>query len=128
MNVSQQTHIIVRGHVQHVGFRRAAAAEAHRLGVAMHARNLPSGDVEVLVGQGAGHDAFVSWLHRGPAGAHVTGVVIDGQLSGFADDAQIAVQQAPRYFLWWYTVKSIGLCAAVAALAFMIGRAGRRCS
>lgn len=54
--------------------------------------------------------------------------MIRPQLTGFSDDAQQAMQAAPRYFVWWYSAKSIGLCAAVAALAFMIGRAGRKCS
>lgn len=54
--------------------------------------------------------------------------MIRPQLMGFSDDAQQAMQAAPRYFVAWYTLKSIGLCAAVAALAFMIGRAGRRCT
>jgi len=49
------------------------------------------------------------------------------QLSGFSDDARTAITVAPDYFVWWYTVKSIGLGVAAAALAFMIGRASKRC-
>ena len=47
--------------------------------------------------------------------------------SGFSDDARTAITVAPDYFVRWYTLKSIGLCVAVAALAFMIGRSTRRC-
>ena len=48
-------------------------------------------------------------------------------LTGFADDARKAITTNPDYFVWWYTVKSIGLCAAVAALTFMIGRSSKGC-
>lgn len=44
----------------------------------------------------------------------------------FSDDARKAITVAPDYFVWWYTAKSIGLCAAVAALAFVLGRASVR--
>jgi len=44
-------------------------------------------------------------------------------MQGFSDDARTAIQKAPDYFVWWYTVKSVGLGVAVAALGFMIGRA-----
>lgn len=45
------------------------------------------------------------------------------QLGSFQSDARQAMQAAPDYFVWWYTVKSVGLGVAFAALAFMIGRA-----
>lgn len=44
-------------------------------------------------------------------------------LTGFADDARKAIVENPDYFVRWYTAKSIGLCVAVAALTFMLGRA-----
>lgn len=44
-------------------------------------------------------------------------------LDGFADDARTAIQQAPEYFVWWYTAKSIGLAVVFAAFTFMLGRA-----
>jgi hypothetical protein len=50
-------------------------------------------------------------------------------LGDFAEDARTAITVAPDYFVRWYTIKSIGLGVAAAALAFMIGRAsvkGRR--
>jgi hypothetical protein len=44
-------------------------------------------------------------------------------LGDFAEDARTAITVAPDYFVRWYTIKSIGLGVAAAALAFMIGRA-----
>lgn len=48
------------------------------------------------------------------------------QLGSFSDDAREAIQRAPNYFIAWYTAKSIALCVAVAALAFVAGRATKR--
>ena len=45
------------------------------------------------------------------------------QLGSFSSDAKTAMQAAPDYFVWWYTVKSVGLGVVAAGLAFMIGRA-----
>ena len=52
--------------------------------------------------------------------------MIQPRLHGFSDDARTAIQAAPDYFVWWYTAKSIGLCVAVAAFTFMLGRASCR--
>ena len=49
--------------------------------------------------------------------------MIQPQLGGFSDDGRKALQASPDYFLWWYTVKSVGLGVVAAGLAFMIGRA-----
>lgn len=61
--------------------------------------------------------------------ANMTGdtVIACGPLEGFADDARKAIVTNPDYFVWWYTAKSIGLCVAVAALTFMMGRASKGC-
>lgn len=53
--------------------------------------------------------------------------MIRPQLHGFADDARRAITTNPDYFVWWYTAKSIGLCVAVAALTFMLGRSSKEC-
>jgi len=45
------------------------------------------------------------------------------QLGSFSSDARTAMTAAPDYFVWWYTVKSVGLCIVAAGLAFMVGRA-----
>lgn len=44
------------------------------------------------------------------------------RLGDFSTDTRTAIVRAPDYFVWWYTVKSVGLGVAVAALAFVIGR------
>lgn len=45
------------------------------------------------------------------------------QLGSFSSDARTAMQASPDYFVWWYTVKSVGLCVVAAGFAFMVGRA-----
>lgn len=42
-------------------------------------------------------------------------------------DAKKAMQDNPDYFIWWYTVKSVGLGVVAALAAYYIGKdAGRR--
>jgi ElaB/YqjD/DUF883 family membrane-anchored ribosome-binding protein len=48
------------------------------------------------------------------------------QLGDFSADARTAIKQAPDYFVWWYTAKSIGLGLAVGVIGFLIGRATAR--
>ena len=43
-----QLHVIFKGEVQGVGFRATCRRIAHRLNLTGFARNLPSGDVELL--------------------------------------------------------------------------------
>lgn len=57
------------------------------------------------------------------AGAMEHGELLGTRFYGFADDARTAIQQAPEYFVWWYTAKSIGLAVVFAAFTFMLGRA-----
>jgi hypothetical protein len=47
----------------------------------------------------------------------------DWSCGSFGDDARRAMEASPDYFVWWYTIKSVGLGAVAAGLAFMIGRA-----
>jgi acylphosphatase len=71
----KRLHATVRGRVQGVGFRAAAAAEARRLGLTGWVRNRFDGSVEVLAeGADGDADAFLAWLRKGPSLAHVTGV------------------------------------------------------
>ena len=71
----KRVHAVVRGRVQGVGFRASAAHEGHRLGLTGWVRNLMDGTVEVLAaGDDAAVDQLVTWLRRGPRGAHVTGL------------------------------------------------------
>jgi hypothetical protein len=47
----------------------------------------------------------------------------DWSCGGFGDEARRAMSVAPDYFVWWYTIKSVGLGVVAAGLAFMVGRA-----
>ena len=60
--------------------------------------------------------------HTTPAAAaHVA------PLAGFSDDAKKAIVENPDYFVWWYTVKSVGLGVVAAYAAYLLGREhGRR--
>lgn len=48
------------------------------------------------------------------------------QLSGWSDDARKAIVENPDYFVWWYTVKSVGLALTFAALCYVVGTQKRR--
>lgn len=49
------------------------------------------------------------------------------QQNSWSLNAQVAMQANPSYFVWWYTVKSVGLALSLAALAYYVGREhGRR--
>lgn len=43
-------------------------------------------------------------------------------LGTFSSDAKDAIVANPDYFIWWYTTKSLALCAAVAAVAYYVGK------
>lgn len=80
MNVSRLFRI--EGRVQGVWFRESTRQQAEQLGIHGYAVNLPDGSVEVLAcGPDAEVDRLENWLHRGPAGAEVTSVVI-GDFTG----------------------------------------------
>jgi acylphosphatase len=80
---------IVSGRVQGVFFRASTRAEAVRLGLTGHARNLVDGNVEVLAcGDSAALDALQRWLQVGPPAARVQNV------------ARTAVEEtAPAHFV-----------------------------
>lgn len=46
----------------------------------------------------------------------------EARFEGFAEDGKAALEASPDYFLWWYSAKSILLVAAVAGLAFYVGK------
>jgi len=67
---------IASGRVQGVFFRASTRAEAERLGLRGLAKNLPDGDVEVLVaGPSEALEALERWLRRGPPQARVDALV-----------------------------------------------------
>jgi acylphosphatase len=58
-----------------VGFRATAQHEGRKLNLAGWVRNRPDGSVEVEAeGPAAALDEFLSFLQRGPLGAHVDAV------------------------------------------------------
>lgn len=43
------------------------------------------------------------------------------------EDAQAAITANPRYFVWWYTAKSLALVGALGWVAYLLGKeAGRK--
>jgi len=66
---------IVNGRVQGVFFRASTRAEAVRLGLTGHAKNLADGSVEVLAcGDATALDELQLWLRIGPPAARVENV------------------------------------------------------
>jgi acylphosphatase len=75
--------LVIRGHVQGVGFRYSLWSEADRLGVSGWVRNLPDGTVEAAAyGPPEAVAALIRWAHVGPRLARVERVEV-------ADDAGI---------------------------------------
>ena len=69
----RQLHLVVSGRVQGVGFRASTYDEAQSLALKGWVRNLPGGEVEVVVeGKRENLEIFLAWAHIGPPGARVT--------------------------------------------------------
>ncbi len=76
----QQATVHVAGQVQGVGYRNFAAAEATRLGLSGHAKNLRDGRVEVrLEGAREVIETVIGRLRIGPPGARVEQVDVRWQ-------------------------------------------------
>jgi len=70
-----RSRVLVRGHVQGVGFRYAVAERARTRGVGGWVRNLASGEVEAAFeGEADAVQALVGFCRRGPLGARVDDV------------------------------------------------------
>jgi hypothetical protein len=41
---------------------------------------------------------------------------------GWTENAKAAMQASPDYFVWWYTVKSLGLVAVAIVAAYALGK------
>ena len=50
-------------------------------------------------------------------------IVVGGS---FTDDATRAMAASPRYFSWWYSIKSIALVGAIGTAAYFAGKASAR--
>ncbi len=69
--------VLLRGHVQGVGFRFFAEARAQAYGLTGYVRNLMTGEVEVLAeGDRTLLEEFLAELRRGPRGARVTEALV----------------------------------------------------
>ena len=69
--------LLISGRVQGVYFRYFTQQKAKELGVFGSVRNLEDGRVEVFAeAEAAALNAFISWCHKGPVTARVTGVEI----------------------------------------------------
>ncbi|MDR1147573.1 MAG: acylphosphatase [Spirochaetaceae bacterium] len=83
---------IVHGHVQHVGFRYYACAEAESLGISGWIRNNPGGEVEIRAeGETGKLKKFLLWLNKGPPHGRVDSVNVhwreaQGTYKGFVVD------------------------------------------
>ncbi|MFZ2152103.1 MAG: hypothetical protein WAV09_03285 [Minisyncoccia bacterium] len=44
------------------------------------------------------------------------------KLNGWSSDAKKAITENPDYFVWWYTVKSVGLGVVACIAAYYIGK------
>ncbi|MEE9464985.1 MAG: acylphosphatase [Candidatus Neomarinimicrobiota bacterium] len=74
----KRLRIIVSGRVQGVGFRWATQKTAQQLGVNGYVRNLPSGDVEIVIeGDEVSVERMISWARQGPAFARVDNLKMD---------------------------------------------------
>ena len=77
MGKSVRARVRVSGRVQGVFFRQTTAQEAARLGLMGWVRNLPDGDVQVVIeGEAEKVDQLIAWCHHGPPSARVDDVSI----------------------------------------------------
>jgi acylphosphatase len=80
MNKEQETgkvraRVIVGGRVQGVFFRYSTREVANRLHVYGWVKNRWDGSVEAIFeGERDNVEKIIAWCHKGPPGAHVTGV------------------------------------------------------
>jgi acylphosphatase len=85
--------VVIRGHVQGVGFRFALVDSARDIGVAGWVRNRFDGSVEALVqGEPRETERVIDWCRRGPPGARVSDVEVnevpvDAALTAFTQRA-----------------------------------------
>jgi acylphosphatase len=77
----------VTGRVQGVYFRQSTAEQARAMGLAGWVANRPDGSVRVCAeGEVAALKRLLAWLHHGPSGAYVDGVLSEWSdaVGGFA--------------------------------------------
>ena len=73
-----QAHIIISGRVQGVFYRASCQEIAQMHDLKGWARNLPTGEVEVLAqGEKEKIEKLITWCKKGPPGARVSDVKIE---------------------------------------------------
>jgi acylphosphatase len=78
VNELRRAHVVVRGHVQAVGFRASARARARSFGIAGWVRNTLDGAVEAeLEGPPDRLESLLDWFRRGPSGARVDDLSVE---------------------------------------------------
>lgn len=71
-------HLVVRGKVQGVWFRKNTQEQAHQRGLTGTVRNTRDGAVEILAqGRRDALDEFIAWCHEGPEKAEVSKVLVE---------------------------------------------------
>ena len=72
-----QAHLTISGYVQGVFYRASCQDVAVKYGLNGWVKNLPSGEVEVLVqGEKEKIDKLIEWCKKGPPNADVSGVEV----------------------------------------------------
>jgi len=79
--------ILIKGHVQGVGFRYAARTVARQMGIKGFVKNLPDGNVFI---EADGNEKqildFLKWCYIGPSRAQIKSVITeDGDIKGYSD-------------------------------------------
>ncbi|HEY1022364.1 MAG TPA: acylphosphatase [Flavisolibacter sp.] len=71
-------HLLIKGKVQGVFYRASAKEVADALGIGGWIKNTPEGHVEAVV-SGAVYqlEDFLTWCHKGPNKAIVTGIAVE---------------------------------------------------
>lgn len=92
MDQRSANHLIIRGHVQGVGYRWWAKQQAMRLSLEGWVRNRSDGSVELLaIGLPEALEELAKACHRGPPGAEVTALDRTEAL----DDGSTGFEQRP---------------------------------
>lgn len=84
-----RVHLLIKGRVQGVYYRAFTRDIANQLGLAGWVRNLPGGEVEVLLEGERDHiERAIKHCHSGPPGASVDGIEViwedyQGDMRGF---------------------------------------------
>ena len=74
----RRARVVVRGRVQGVGFRAAAAHRARSQRLSGYVRNRADGAVEAAFeGEPDAVEALVAWCRRGPHGARIDDVAVE---------------------------------------------------